>query len=181
SAAPAAIIRHTNWVRSAAFSTDGGKIVTASEDGKSWIGDTTGRRLTEINGGEMLSAVFDPTGTRVATSAKDGTVTVWNIGSGAVPPKPEAELRGHQDWVWSVAFSRDGERIVTASADRTARVWQARSGKLLATLTAHSNRVLSAAFSPDGHGIVTASADGSARIWKQDKDRWTTVVELKHG
>ena len=181
SAAPAAIIRHTNWVRSAAFSADGRKIVTASEDGRSWIIDATGRRLTEISGGEMLSAAFDPSGNRVATSAKDGTVTVWNIGSGAVPPKPEAVLRGHQDWVWSVAFSRDGEKIVTASADRKACVWQARSGKLVATLTAHSDRVLSAAFSPDGHRIVTASADGSARIWKQDKDTWTTVVELKHG
>jgi WD40 repeat protein len=181
SPAPTSIIRHANWVRSAAFSADGGKIVTASEDGKSWIGDATGRRLTEISGGEMLSAAFDPTGNRVATSTKDGTVTVWNIGNSAVPPRPETTLRANQQWVWTVAFSRDGERIVTASADHTARVWDARSGKLVATLTAHSDRVLSAAFSPDGHRIVTASADGSARIWKQDNNKWTTVVEVKHG
>ena len=30
-------------------------------------------------------------------------------------------LRGHEDWVWSAAFSPDGARIVTGSSDRTAR------------------------------------------------------------
>ncbi|MCE2662510.1 MAG: hypothetical protein LW716_06930 [Microcystis sp. 53602_E8] len=34
-----------------------------------------------------------------------------------------ASLNGHQDRVWTAAFSPDGKRIVTASSDKTARVW----------------------------------------------------------
>ena len=43
-------------------------------------------------------------------------------------------LRGHDDAVWSAAFSPDGARVVTASADKTARVWDAATGKAIAVL-----------------------------------------------
>ena len=35
-------------------------------------------------------------------------------------------MRGHDNFVWSAAFSRDGSRIVTASVDKTARIWDVR-------------------------------------------------------
>ncbi|KAB8320614.1 hypothetical protein SD81_003290 [Tolypothrix campylonemoides VB511288] len=34
-----------------------------------------------------------------------------------------AQLKGHQNYVISAAFSPDGQRIVTASVDSTAKVW----------------------------------------------------------
>ena len=32
-------------------------------------------------------------------------------------------LRGHENWVWSVAFSPDGETLASGSADQTIRLW----------------------------------------------------------
>jgi WD40 repeat protein len=35
-------------------------------------------------------------------------------------------MRGHEESVWSAAFSPDGTRIVTRSLDKTARIWDVR-------------------------------------------------------
>ncbi|MGQ0626647.1 MAG: protein kinase domain-containing protein, partial [Phycisphaerales bacterium] len=75
------------------------------------------------------------------------------------------ELKGHNDRVFSAAFSPDGTRLVTASGDKTVRVWDTSTGSSLAELKGHSDTVFSAAFSPDGTRIVTASGDKTARVW----------------
>ena len=74
-------------------------------------------------------------------------------------------LAGHEDAVYSAAFSPDGQRIVTASWDQTARIWEAETGRQLHTLAGHEELVFSAVFSPDGRRILTASDDKTARIW----------------
>jgi hypothetical protein len=74
-------------------------------------------------------------------------------------------LKGHANYVFSVAFSPEGARIVTGSGDKTARVWDAESGRELLTLKGHAGPVSSVAFSPDGTRIITGSGDKTARVW----------------
>ena len=57
-----------------------------------------------------------------------------------------AVLRGHQDYVFAVAFSPDGTRLASASADKTVRLWDAVTGKELAILRGHQGMVLSVVF-----------------------------------
>jgi WD40 repeat protein len=87
-----------------------------------------------------------------------------------------AVLRGHDDLVYSAAFSPDGSRIVTASNDKTARIWDAASAKQIAILRGHASAVNSAAFNPDGSHIVTASDDKTARIWDAASAREIAVL-----
>ena len=72
-------------------------------------------------------------------------------------------LKGHDDEVWSAAYSPDGKRIVTASNGHTAKVWDADTGEELFTLKGHKGWVTSAAYSPDGQHIVTASYN--TKVW----------------
>ena len=53
----------------------------------------------------------------VVTASEDNTARLWDAAAG----KEIAVLRGHENSVWSAAFSPDGTRVVTASEDNTAR------------------------------------------------------------
>jgi WD40 repeat protein len=64
-----------------------------------------------------------------ATAAGDKTVRVWNTGGGV-----RLTLQGHDDWVYSSAFSPDGKFIASGSWDGQVKIWNSADGKLLATI-----------------------------------------------
>jgi len=167
---------HLDAVTSAAFSTNGQRIVTSSDDQTAKVWDAVScRELLTLKGhrAEISSATFSPDGQRIVTGSLDRTAKVWDTASG----KEILTLKGHSDEVWSVAFSPDGQRIVTGSADETAKVWEAASGKELLTLKRHTAGIRSVAFSPDGQRIVTGSEDYTAKVW--DAMSAKELVQLK--
>ncbi|MDQ2860434.1 MAG: WD40 repeat domain-containing protein, partial [Pseudomonadota bacterium] len=171
----AVLAGHRGAVHSAAFSADGRRIVTASDDRTARIWDAaTGAQLAVLagHGGAVESAVFSPDGRRIVTASQDGTARIWDGATGA----QLAVLSGHGGPVYAASFSPDGRRIVTGSGDKTARIWNAATGAQLTVLTGHEQTVGSAAFSPDGGRIVTASFDKTARLWNAATGAPLTVL-----
>ena len=146
---------------SAAFSPDGTRVVTASNDWTAQIWDAaSGKGLVRVvHHDKVTAAAFSPDGARIVTASEDKTAAVWSASTGELLASLE-----HDSEVEHAAFSPDGGRVITAGRDQSARIWDAGTGGLLASLT-HQGNVASAAFSPDGSRAVTASDDKTVRIW----------------
>lgn len=162
-----------DFVRFAAFSSDGTRLVTVSRrDPTVRVWDiASGRQIAAL---ELPSAaslvVFSPDGTRLVTSYQY-TMHIWDIASGrglAALERPSP--------VVSVAFSPDGTRLVSAS-ENEAHVLDAGSGREIAVLQGHEERIRKVHFSPDGTRIVTVSLDNTVRIWEAASGRELTTFE----
>ncbi|MGQ0602687.1 MAG: nSTAND1 domain-containing NTPase, partial [Anaerolineales bacterium] len=147
---------HTQRVNGVAFSPDGTRLVTVSDDGTARIWDAvTGQQVLLIRTELRFGVAFSPDGKRLATGGKDETAQVWDAATG----QELFTLLGHTGTLFGVAFSPDGARIATASADGTAKVWDANPDRELVTLSGHTKAVFSVAYSLDGTRLVTGGLD----------------------
>ncbi len=113
---------HTGSVRSAAFSPDGERIVTASYDNTAKVWDAaTGDELLTLSG---HSAVRQRRRLQPRWSTHRHRQCRPDRQSGTPPPEKNSSPLQRHGAVWSAAFSPDGQRIVTASRDNTAKVWE---------------------------------------------------------
>jgi hypothetical protein len=155
---------HQHNVNSVAWSPDGKRLATGSQDNTAKVWDAeTGKELLTLSGhvNGVSSVAWNPDGKRLATGSDDSTAKVWDAGSG----RELLTLSGHSSYVRSVAWSPDGKRLATGIDDSTAKVWDGETGKELLTLGGHSGSVDSVAWSPDGKRLATGSWDETAKVW----------------
>jgi WD40 repeat protein len=63
--------------------------------------------------------LFEPDGSRLFSADRDGLVQISDPKTG----ETYGVLRGHDDYVMSLAMSGDGKRLVSGSGDGTVRIW----------------------------------------------------------
>jgi WD40 repeat protein len=149
---------HTYGVQSLAFSRDGKHLATADAGGtiKVWDTATWHERATLSRGGLGIQGVaFSPDGRLLAAGDLGGEVSLWDWSRSQVRWASCA----HGGQVRSVAFSPAGDCLASGSQDGTVKLWNARTGKVLATLSA-SDGACAVAFSPDGSKLAVGTYRG---------------------
>jgi WD40 repeat protein len=113
---------HSNYVNSVAYSPDGTKIISGSEDKTIKIWDAnTGECLKTLEGDSdyILSVAYSPDDKKIISGSVDRTIKIWDANTGQCLKT----LEGHSNRVSSVAFSPDGTKIISGSYDKTVKIW----------------------------------------------------------
>jgi uncharacterized protein with WD repeat len=131
---------HGTWIASVAFSPNGTRLASASDDGQAKLWDTaTGQLLQTLKGHAMAvwSVAFSPDGKRLVTGSQDGSVKLWDVATGQELRTLLTDIPG----VRSVAFSPDGNLVVAAGEGGKVILLDARprgSAEVEATLLMHT-------------------------------------------
>ena len=122
-------------------------------------------------GGIFAAAIFSPDGRWLITAGRDSNIRLWDL-QASDPTSAPRLLRGHTNWVRSLAISADGHRLVTGARggprDRSVFVWDLSAADPSRNpISLAGGDVRAVAISADGRYVVAGSwePDNDARIW----------------
>lgn len=159
---------HSAAVRTARFSFDGRRALTASDDGtaRTWLVPSGAPELVldpvrvGLERTPLLGAVFDASASRAAATDSKGRVLIWNARDGRL----ERVVETRDAAPIAAQFSPDGTRLALADGPGGVRILDLVS-KTERTLRAHDGELTAMRFAPDGQRLATGGTDRRIALW----------------
>ena len=152
---------HESFVTTVAWSPDGSRIASGSNDGTVRIWNpATGSAVSilKCNFAQVFAVEFCPRGQQLAVAGADkNTVCVFDLGTDTLT----ALLIGHSQAVLAMSWSPCSTQIMTGSADNTTRVWDVTEERSCVVFKGHSTWVSATAWSPQPRNGAPIVASGS--------------------
>lgn len=158
------LVGHTGAVTGLAFSPGGTLLASVGADGVTRIWEPAIRSdaLRTFSGhvGQLMAVAFSPNLKYLATAGADETVRIWNLQNGS-----EARaLKGHADWITSLAYLGDGDSLISSSVDGSVLLWsETKSFELPAF--GHDQPIRYLAITPLGDRLASGSEEGKIILW----------------
>jgi WD40 repeat protein len=149
---------HSNWAMGVAWSDDGSRLISSSEDGTVGMWEPEGSQVTRIDLGYPTNAVAW-TGDVIAVAGGDRCLYLFDSDG-----NQRRQIGGAHQMLWSVAISPDAQTVAWTGRDRYLRIAAVDDGDPI-VVAAHNQQVWSVSWNESGDRLVTASADGTAAIW----------------
>ena len=170
---PVAILTNDFPVVALEFSPDGrilaacGKAVYAHLDARAdlWLWDLHSLRRAHRVEGDLTGVhvvAFDPRGRYLAAGFVDGTVRLWEAGTG----RWLHTWKVHHGFVFHLIFSPDGVWLASGGSDAViALLDPTHRQRPPLPLSGHADWITSLAFTPDGRTLASTAMDGTPKLW----------------
>ena len=150
------------WVRTVASHPTQAIIATSSLGGpvRVWDADQGVATLTLDECFGVEAVVFDPGGTRLATTSRHGA-QVWDVASGQQTHDLRQDSHDHYS---DVAFHPSGDLLAALGSSATL-IWRLSTDEVVTSLPSPGGAMSALAFDPSGDLLATAGYDGTVRVW----------------
>ncbi|UCC99767.1 MAG: serine/threonine protein kinase, partial [Phycisphaerales bacterium] len=164
-----AVVQYPSRINAVTFSPDGSRILTACQDGNTWLFDSaTGQQIGRPlpHGSRVRGVTISPNGTWIATWGTKGSVRLWD----AVTLKPVGTPIQHEGARFPT-FNPDSSRLITGVADGAIWFWDADTGKALEKAFQHEGNgsVKAVAYCPEGLRVVLCIGEGIYQMFDTDQ------------
>ena len=180
--------------RCLAFSSDGMKLATGSDNGAVTLWDLMSpgsREVLSAHSTGVVGLAFAPDGQTLITGSLDRAIRVWEVTTG----KERMTIQEPNGTMPSLAVAPDGRTAAAAGNDDSIRIWNLVTGKMVICLRAGFESVNAVAFSadgkslaaaggkgvqpfsPDGKSLATGSDDWQVKVWDMRSGKENATLE----